>query len=89
MSLATAWRVRVFVTDVWDTANLDVTPDTTVAELKLRALREALGREPNGGDYQVKFHGALVTDEQRTLQSLGVRPGAPFIVLPARRVPVR
>lgn len=88
MSVVAALRARVFVTDVWDTVNLDLTPDTTVAELKLRALREALGREPNGDDYQVKFHGALVMDERRTLQILGARDGAPFIVLPARRVPV-
>ena len=89
MSVATALRARIFVTDVWDTVSLDLTPHTTVAELKLRALREALGREGNAGDYQVKFRGALVTDERGTLQGLGAGDGAPFIVLPARRVPVR
>ena len=89
MSVVAALRARVFVTDVWDTVNLDLAPDTTVAELKRRALREALRREPNGDDYQVKFQGALVMDERCTLQILGARDGAPFIVLPARRVPVR
>lgn len=89
MTIATAVRVRVFVTDTWDTVPLELTPHTTIAELKQRALREALGREPKAGDYEVKFHGALVTDERRTLQSLGVGDGAPLIVLPARRVPVR
>lgn len=89
MSAGTALRVRVWVPDVWDAVALELTPETTVAQLKMRALREALGREPNGDDYQVKFRGALVTDEQGTLRSLGARDGSPFIALPARRVPVQ
>jgi hypothetical protein len=37
----------------------------------------------------VKFHGAGVTDESTTLSALGAGANAPFIVLPARRRPVR
>jgi len=41
------------------------------------------------GDYLVKFRGGLVQDESATLRDLGAGPNAPFIVLPARRQPVR
>lgn len=89
MSVASMVRTRVFVTDAWDTVALELPPDTTVGELKRRALRQALRWEPSPDDYEVKHRGALILDEQRTLQSLGVKDGAPFIVLPTRRIPVR
>jgi hypothetical protein len=81
-------NVRVWVTDVWDTVELWLPPDCTVAELKRQALLRATGREPCPGEYQVKFRGALVLDESQTLADLGAKAGAPFIVLPARRRPV-
>lgn len=81
-------KVRVWVTDVWDTVELWLPPDGTVAELKRQALLKATGREPRVEDYQVKFRGGLVIDEGQTLAELGAKPGAPFIVLPARRRPV-
>ena len=55
-----ALRVRVCVMDVWDTVELSLPPESTVAGLKAAALAR-----------------------------LGVPDGAPFIVLPARRQPVR
>jgi hypothetical protein len=60
-----------------------------VAEVKAAALLLAAGRPLEPGDYQVKFRGALVTDERRTVGDLGARDGTPLIVLPARRRPVR
>jgi hypothetical protein len=82
-------RLRVWVPDVWDVVELPVPPATTVADVKVTALRQATGRRPKADDYEVKFRGALVTDERRTLADLGARDGAPLIVLPARRRPVR
>jgi len=53
-------------------------------------LRAALKRAPLGEqEYIVKFRGAAVLDESVTLRALGAVPNAPFIVLPARRQPVR
>lgn len=89
MTVAAGLRVRVWVMEVWDIVELSLSPETTVAELKRRALRQATGRAPDETVYEVKFRGALVLDERRTLADLGVRDGAPFIVLPARRQPVR
>jgi hypothetical protein len=84
------FAVRVMVTAVWDQVFLPVDPDTTVAKLKRDALQAALKR--TGVDpaaYVVKFRGAQVLDESVTLAQLGAVPNAPFIVLPARRQPVR
>ena len=84
------FAVRVMVTDVWDQVFLAVEPGTTVAELKRQALAQALKRaRVRSEDYVVKFHGAQVLDEKTTLAALGAVPNSPFIVLPARRKPVR
>lgn len=84
------FAVRVMVTDVWDQVFLAVEPTTTVAALKRQALAQALKRANAPVDeYVVKFHGAQVLDEATTLAALGAGANAPFIVLPARRQPVR
>jgi hypothetical protein len=84
------FAVRVMVTDAWDQVEIPVEPGTTVAELKREALTRALKRtELRLDDYVVKFRGAWVADETRTLAEVGAVPNAPFIVLPARRRPVR
>ena len=84
------YPVRVMVTDVWDHVPLSVDDGTTVAQLKRDALRTALRQadiqEPA---YIVKFRGAQVLDEAISLGALGARANVPFIVLPARRQPVR
>ncbi len=81
--------VRVTVTDAWDEVTLALTPTATVADLKGEALRRALARPVVPDEYVVKFRGALVLDESQTPAALGAGPNAPFIVLPARRRPVR
>jgi len=84
-----AVRLRVWVPDVWDVVDVSVAPSTSVADVKAVALRQAAGRSLAAHDYQVKFRGALLTDERRTMADLGARDGTPLIVLPARRRPVR
>jgi hypothetical protein len=82
-------RIRVTVHDAWDTVQLDAEPSLSVAELKARALAQATGRAVALGDYVVKYRGALVLDERQTVAGLALTDGAPLIVLPARRHPVR
>jgi hypothetical protein len=78
------------VTPVWDQVFVPVDADTTVAQLKRDALQAALKRSGiDPDDYVIKFRGAQVLDESVTLGRLGAVPNAPFIVLPARRQPVR
>lgn len=83
-----ALPVRVMVEDAWDQVALELAPATTVAETKQRAL--ALTH--TGGraeDYLVKFRGAEVLDESRSLAETGVVANAALIVMPRRRRPVR
>jgi hypothetical protein len=86
--VADRFAVRVMVTDAWDQVFLAVDPHTTVASIKRQALARALKRD-HPDDYIVKFRGGAVRDESITLEALGAGPNAPFIVLPARRRPVR
>ena len=81
--------VRVWVTDVWDAVTVKATPGMTVSAVKTAALTQAMGRPVDSVDHAVKLRGALVTDEQRTLGELNAKDHTPFIVLPARRQPVR
>lgn len=81
--------VRVWVPEVWDAVELAATPEWTIARVKDEALRRATGRTPDPERYLVKYKGARMLDEQRTLADLQARNGAPFIVLPARRRPLR
>ncbi|HWA56812.1 MAG TPA: hypothetical protein VG692_06150 [Gemmatimonadales bacterium] len=80
--------VRVMVQDAWDQVNLDLPASATVSELKQRAL--ALTHQVGKAEeYEVKFRGAAVLDEGRSLSETGVVPNAALIVLPRRRRPVR
>lgn len=84
------YAVRVMVTPAWENVTLQVDETTTVAQLKREALRAALKRAPLAEqEYIVKFRGAAVLDESITLGAAGAVPNAPFIVLPARRQPVK
>ena len=80
--------LRVMVLDAWDAVTLDLPLSTSLADLK----REALARARVRGDpdqYLVKFRGAVLDDERRSLQEAGVPANAPLIVLFRRRRPVR
>ena len=89
MSSGIEVRFRVTVPDVWDTVSLALAPDVPLRDLKSRALERALGREADGSAYVLKYRGAMVLDEERTVGDLGAPDGAAFIVLPGRRRPVR
>jgi len=80
--------VRVTVQDVWDEVQLDLPRSTPMGEAKRRALNLVhVTRPPE--DAMVKYRGAQVLDESRTLADAGVVRNAPLIVLPRRRRPVR
>ena len=80
--------VRVTVQDVWDEVLLELPPGTPLAELKRRALEATrVTRSPAG--YVLKFRGAELIDESRSLVDAGLVPNGAVIVLPRRRRPVR
>lgn len=83
------YPVRVMVMPAWDHVAIQADETTTVAQLKRDALGAALKTAADAQQYVVKFRGASVLDESLTLRALGAGANAPFIVLPARRQPVR
>jgi hypothetical protein len=86
--MSTTLPVRVMVESAWDQVALDVPGTTTVAELKRRAL--AMTHAGGAAEsYEVKYRGALVLDEERSLADSGVVANASLIVLPRRRRPAR
>lgn len=80
--------VRVMVESAWDQVALDLPGRTTFAELKRRALAMTHAGGAEDG-YEVKYRGALITDEGRSLADGGVVANANLIVLPRRRRPAR
>ncbi len=80
--------LRVTVLDAWDAVALSVPPSTSLGEIKREALARARVRG-DPGQYLVKFRGAVLDDEEQSLEQAGVPPNAPLIVLSRRRRPVR
>jgi hypothetical protein len=80
--------LRVMVQDAWDEVLLDLPRATPLAELKRRALEATrVIRDPAG--YVLKFRGAELDDESRSLAEAGLVPNGALIILPRRRRPVR
>ncbi len=80
--------VRIMVQDAWDQVTLLLPPAASVRDAK----RQALGLTHTAGaadDFLVKFRGAELFDESRSLADHGVVPNAALIVLPRRRRAVR
>jgi hypothetical protein len=80
--------IRVMVQEAWDQVALQLPPATTIAETKQRALAltHSAGKPD---DYLVKFRGAELFDEGRSLADAGIVPNAALIVMLRRRRPVR
>lgn len=80
--------VRVMVHDAWQDVPLTALPGSTFAQLKQAALAAAQVFRP-ADEYVLKLRGATILDEAQSLEGAGVPPNAPFIVLSARRRPVK
>lgn len=83
-----ALAVRVMVEDAWDEVFLELPDETPLSELKRQALeRTYVMRNPS--DYLLKYRGAALSDESRSLSEAGLVQNAALIVLSRRRRPVR
>jgi hypothetical protein len=80
--------VRVRVLEAWEDIVLHVAPPTRIGDLKRQALDAARVTEP-ATHFLVKFRGAELRDESRSVADERVPPDAALIVLRRRRVPVR
>jgi hypothetical protein len=83
-----ALPVRVMVEDAWDEVFLELPAGTPLAELKRQAL-ELTHVARNPSEYMIKYRGAALGDESRSLAEAGLVPNAALIVLARRRRPVR
>lgn len=80
--------VRVMVEDVWDEVSIALPSSTPLGDLKSLALLQA-GVPGDAAHYLVKYLGAELQDEDRSLADAGVVPNATLVVLPRRRRPLR
>jgi hypothetical protein len=80
--------LRVMVQDAWDQVRLDLPANTLLAEVKRQAL-QATRVMGNPDAYLLKFRGAELEDESRSLSEAGLVPNGALIVLRRRRQPVR
>ena len=88
MTAAPLLPVRVMVEDVWDEVSIALPSSTPLGDLKSLALRQA-GVPGDASGYLVKYLGAELQDEDRSLADAGVVPNATLVVLPRRRRPLR
>lgn len=80
--------VRVTVLEAWDDVTLNLPAETTLTEVKRRAL-DAVRVVEDPADFLVKFRGAELPDESRTLADVAFPAGGALIVLRRRRRAVR
>lgn len=80
--------LRVMLTDVWDEFHLDLAPETPLTQVKQQVLDLGQLRD-DPARYVIKYRGAQLIDETRSLADLGVVRNAALIMLPRRRQPVR
>jgi hypothetical protein len=80
--------LRVMVQDAWDQVKLDLPAATSLAEVKRQAL-QATRVTGNPDAYLLKFRGAELEDESRSLSDAGLVPNGALIVLRRRRRAVR
>lgn len=80
--------LRVMVEDAWDQVTLNLPSTSILSDVKRQAL--TLTHRTHGADqYLVKFRGAELFDESRSLAESGVVANSSLIVVPRNRRPVR
>jgi hypothetical protein len=88
MSPAKNADLRVRVSEAWSDVDIPWSSELRIGELKLRAL-VATQRGGDPADYEVKFRGAKILEEGRTIGELKVPAGAGLLVQRWRRQAVR
>jgi len=85
----TTLRLRVTVADAWQVYPLEMRANEKIAAVKQRSLAAARIGAARAPEFVVKYGGALIANEARSLADLAVPDGAALVVLPARRRAVR
>ena len=85
---AEALTIRVEVPERWDVALLSAAPTTSVAQVKLAAMREVVP-DDDAADYVIKLRGFEIYDENVSIADAGARDGSIFLLTNRRKRPVR
>ena len=83
-----AVRLRVRVLDQWEDIVMDLPSTTSISAVKESALA-AVHITEDAANFVIKFRGAAIGDEARSLGDEQVPSDAGLIVMRRRRVPVR
>lgn len=86
--MSTDLELRVRVLDAWDDVVLRLPPSTPISQLKQLAL-DAVHISDDPARFLVKFRGAELRDESRSLADERVPADGALIVMRGHRMPVR
>jgi hypothetical protein len=86
--VSTDLELRVRVLDAWDDVVLRLPPSTPISQLKQLAL-DAVHISDDPARFLVKFRGAELRDESRSLADERVPADGALIVMRGHRMPVR
>lgn len=81
--------VRVEVAELWDTVRVVARPETTVAEVKKRAVADFFPGHAYADEFVLKLRGWEMLDERQPLSASGVVDGSIILLAYRRRRPVR
>ena len=82
-------HLRVQSADLWDTLRIDAAGTTSVREVKAAALDHFFPLGYDSSEIVAKLRGFEILDEERTLESAGVKDGSTLLLAKRRRRPVR
>ena len=81
--------VRVEMPEVWDTVKAEVSPNTPVRELKLRALEALYPVDETVDEFVLTLRGWEVVNEDASIADVGGRDGSIVLLTHRRRRAVR
>lgn len=83
------WTIRVQVAEAWDMVRVDVTPETSVRDVKHATMATLMPDVDAVTEYVVKLRGFEIHDEAESVQSAGAMDGSTLLIMSRRRRPVR
>ena len=83
------WSVRAQCAEVWDAVRLDILPGSRVRDVKQAAMAQLMPDVDQLEEYVVKMHGAEITNEDASMQTVGAVDGATLLIMSRRPRPVR
>jgi hypothetical protein len=83
------FHLRVQAAELWDTLRVDAPASGSVMSVKTAALDSFFPLGYNANEFVVKLRGFEIIDEERSLESAGVKDGSTLLLSQRRRRPVK